>query len=222
MTKPNYKAKLQTTKEYIMPTFEPWANFKQALKEIQSKLEPGITISLRYDDGVLYPQYTVRAQRKGKRETLGSYYTIEGANDALYSFKRTGIAVINEEEYKAIGIVKSINSNTPTITDEEKAKLTYVRIIELLTLNNMFTWQVFGEEVIKLKTEEDNVFVYFTPVRQSEFNKEHHEALSAQEELDAVFKDTPSERAASSELSEEQDMSDDEYNKMMGLDDEES
>jgi len=200
-----------------MPAFEPWADFKQALKDLQGKLEPGITVALRYDDGILYPQYTVRAQRKGKRETLGTFYTVAGANDALYSFKRTGAVVINDEEYKATGIVKALNYGTFTPASlAESERLSYARIVELLTINNIHTWQLFGDEVIKLVTEDETVVVYLTPGRQTEFNKEHNEALDSLDVINAVVNDSVGA------VSSEPHISDDEYNKLLGLDDEET
>jgi hypothetical protein len=199
-----------------MPTFEPWANFKQALKDLQAKLEPGITVSLRYDEGILYPQYTVRAQRKGKRETLGTFYTVAGANDALYSFKRTGAVVINDEEYKAAGVVKTLNANMfMPASHAGGEKLAYDRIVELLGINNMHTWQLFGEEVIRLVTEDEAVVVYLTPARQTEFNKEHNEAL---DNADTVSLDIASLDSGNVKPY----ISDADYNKMLGLDDEET
>jgi hypothetical protein len=62
-----------------------------ALEQLRSDLPPGITATLQLIGAKLFVNYAVRAMYRGKRTTIGTFYTKEAAVGALFHYKCHGV-----------------------------------------------------------------------------------------------------------------------------------
>ena len=69
---------------------EPLMDCTAALEQLRSDLPPGITATLQLIGAKLFVNYAVRAMFRGKRTTIGTFYTKEAAVGALFHYKCHG------------------------------------------------------------------------------------------------------------------------------------
>jgi uncharacterized protein YciI len=216
------------TKEYIMAIltdFTPIVDLTNQLADIQYTLDKGITVKLIVDGGRVYFQYDVRVMRRGKRATLGPFFTADGAIDALYSFKRSGIATISKKEIEAKSAVAVARIDTLVALETSTEILPMIKLEELFAFNNILPYHITAEKVLSLPDERGEVWAV-TPAMQSAYNNWQHEQYLANQDKEETMQEGITSDLASKLPIKEQAMSDvmsdDEYNKMMGLDDEET
>jgi len=158
-----------------MSTFQPVAKLGELLKHARTKLEPGISVSLLLSNDNVYLQYSVRVMKRGKRFTLGTFFTHSGAADALWGFKRDGSVVISDTEQQAReyvrtgGLVKSVA--VLDIQDEDK-KLTNEEMLELQEFfaeAGVMPYELTGEVAIE-KMDSTGVLRRITPAMQIAYN----------------------------------------------------
>jgi hypothetical protein len=70
---------------------EPLMDCTAALEQLRSDLPPGITATLQLIGAKLFVNYAVRAMYRGKRTTIGTFYTKEAAVGALFHYKCHGV-----------------------------------------------------------------------------------------------------------------------------------
>jgi hypothetical protein len=84
---------MNTTTQAVQSTAhmgEPLMDCTAALEQLRSDLPPGITATLQLIGAKLFVNYAVRAMYRGKRTTIGTFYTKEAAVGALFHYKCHG------------------------------------------------------------------------------------------------------------------------------------
>ena len=71
------------------------------LDAINDKLPPAIRATLVFSRGVRSVQFSVRYEHKGRKHSLGSFLTVDGALTALFEHKYKGLVKISPEELQA-------------------------------------------------------------------------------------------------------------------------
>lgn len=157
------------------PTFQPVAELGELLKHARSKLEPGISVSLLLSNDNVYLQYSVRVMKRGKRFTLGTFFTHSGAADALWGFKRDGSVVINDTEQQAREYVRTgglVKSLAALDTQDEDKKLTDEEMLELqefFAAAGVMPYELTGEVAIE-KVDSNGDLRRITPAMQIAYN----------------------------------------------------
>jgi hypothetical protein len=125
---------------------KPLVSFSELLDEVNNKLEPGIKADLFISGGNVWLQYSVRAMKRGKRQSLGTFFTHAGAQDALFAFKRSGTAVINEQEIAARSDVAMQAMGLHAVADAvvEQEELNMQQISELMERNKVYPYMLVG------------------------------------------------------------------------------
>jgi hypothetical protein len=134
---------------------KPLVSFTELLDEVNNKLEPGIKADLFISGGNVWLQYSVRAMKRGKRQSLGTFFTHAGAQDALFAFKRNGTAVINEQEIAARSDVAMQAMGLRAVADAvvEQEELNMQQISELMERNKVYPYMLVGETIDMLDKE---------------------------------------------------------------------
>ena len=191
---------------------------QEQLDAINKKLPPAINATMLYNRGNPTLQFAVRYEQRGKKHSLGTFLTVDGALTALFEHKYRGMVKISDSELAARTLV--IMNTIEKIADTRKLaagdlsgkhETSMEKITELLDYRGQSTMPFACEGSIDMMDEAGNLFTL-----SKDLQNRYMDWL--QKGFGNPYKVTaPTVIAVVAPI-----LSDDEYNKMMGLDDEET
>lgn len=190
---------------------------------INDKLPPAIAASVLFNRGQPLMQFSVRYEHKGKKHSLGTFLTIDGALTALFEHKYRGLVKISSEELAArvermmvatgTGAAATVPAaGTATATGAataviNKQSLSMEKIAKILAYTGEFSWQFPFDKPLDRMDESGEMFT-ITGEMQSAFVRWE----SGIDDSQPLNKPAPVAEVS------KQEVSDAEYEKLMRLD----
>lgn len=150
-------------------------DFTPQLLAIQANLKPGITASLQVNGGKVYLSYSARVQVRGKRQSLGTFLTPEGAIEAIIHAKygqsdvrRVEAAEINAKMQLMMNDAVAEMAKQVEQIAKPRESLTMEEIERLLAIRGLFYWNCTCEADVDVMDADDQMYT-ITKEQQSAY-----------------------------------------------------
>ena len=207
------------------------ADLTKSFAKIKEKCESGINPVLTLLNDKVVVRFDVRTASKGVRKFIGSYYSYEAAVEAKWGFKKSGLTTSTLQEKEALKelaivsragtVIDDLPELAPSLLD---ALLSVLPPHEILAEDTLELLSPIPEEAsrgVKYKVSASQQSQWLaTQFSKYDTPQQSSSATNSKEQENSSIMDCLEKHIElPSGENKEQELSDEEYNKLLGLDD---